>query len=157
MFVTQLARDVQTLPDHGIRGSIISLLAGEHAGGKKRSRPRFGRSGRACQFEHFAQLVAALHKILAHLPVAKQGRAETQAPCRVSGFGQPLQSGSKIVMFESHVLQPIRHFPGVLFRSFFFRQDQAVGGVGTLRQSLLTAGFQLLERVFVDGLQHNET
>ncbi len=102
--------------DECIRRGVISLLAGEHARGKKRARARLRRSGRSCHLQQLAQPVPAFGEILAHLPETKQGRAETQAPLRISGFCQPLKSRPKIVMFEREAFQPFRSFRAALPR-----------------------------------------
>src|SRR5450759_564193 len=97
-------RDVLTSVDERIRRGVISLLAGEHACGKKRAHAQLRGSCRSCELQQSTQPVPAFGEILANLPEAKQGGAETQTPLRVSGFCQPLQARAKIVMFQRCLL-----------------------------------------------------
>src|SRR5271154_3323740 len=117
MRIAQLTRDVEAFPDERIRRSIISLLDSKHASGKKRARAQLRRSCSPSQLQQPAQPVPALAKVLATLPEAKQGCSQTQRPLRISGFGQPLERGPKIVMFEREAFQPFRSFRAALLRS----------------------------------------
>jgi hypothetical protein len=92
-------RDVLTFVDECIRRGVISLLPGEHTCCKKRAHAQLRGSCRSCQLQQPAQPVPAFGEILANLPKAKQGSAKTQAPLRISGFSQPLQTRAKIVVF----------------------------------------------------------
>src|SRR5882762_4130904 len=104
--VTQLTCDVLTFVDECLRRTIVSLFAGEYACGKKRAHAQLCGSCRSSKLQQSTQPVPAFGEILANLPIAKQGGAETQAPLRISGFCQPLKRRPTIVMFSSETLQP---------------------------------------------------
>src|SRR6202158_2324707 len=97
--------DVLTFLEKRIRRGVISLLPGEHACGKKRAHARLRGSCGSGQLQQPAQPVPAFGEILANLPKAKQGGAQTQSPLRVSSLCQPLQSGAKIVVLEPEAFQ----------------------------------------------------
>src|SRR5260370_7589426 len=124
--------DVLTFVDECFRRSVISLFAGEDARGKKRAHAQLRGSCRSCKLQQSTQPVPAFGEILANLPIAKQGGAETQAPFRISGFCQPLKRRAKIVMFSSETLQPFCPLRPALLRSLFFSHHQAVRAISPL-------------------------
>ena len=130
LLVTHLTRDVQTVLDERIAQRIVSLLACQDTGGKKRAFPGPCGCCRFRKFQELAQSVSAFSQVLAHLPKAKHRSAETQAPLCVSGFYQPIETRAKIVMFQGEAVQPFR---AAIIRSLFFRQYQAVGSMGAFR------------------------
>src|ERR1700731_3073658 len=113
---------MQTLSDERIPRSVISLRDCQHARSEEGARASLCRTCSSCELQQFAQSVSAFGEVLAHLPKAKQGRTETQAPLGISGFSQPFKRRAKIIMFVREAPQPFRSSPAALLRSPFFRQ-----------------------------------
>src|SRR5208282_3652679 len=105
-FVPQLTRNFLTFADQRIPRGVISLLAGEHASGKKRACPRLRGSCRSCELQQLTQSDPAFGELLSNLPKTEQRCPETQAPLCISGFCQPLKGRAKIVVFQREALLP---------------------------------------------------
>ena len=95
--------------------------------------------------------------MLAHFPEAEQSGAQAQAPFGVASFGEPVEGGAKIVVFEFETIQPLGVAGADIFGSAFFGENQTVGGVGAPCERLFSAGGHFFEAILANGFEHEET
>src|SRR5438132_1042542 len=156
LFILQLPSDLQARLNERVRRSVVSLLACQDTGGKKRSRSRFGWCRRSSKLEKSPQPVPALSEMLPHLPEPKKGQAQTQTPLRIFAFYQPLERRAKIVMFDLEAIQQFRSLGISVFGSSLFCQHEAVGGMRAPCRRLFPACSQFFQSVLTNRFQHHE-
>jgi hypothetical protein len=59
-------------------------------------------------------------------------------------------------MFQGQAFHPFWSFGGALVRSLFFRQHQAIGGMGAFGQGLFSTDLELFQSVLANRLQHHK-